>query len=293
MNQQIKTNKLLIAELLDLDLVNYHLDGFVIPISNYCCYAQKEFTLDEVRIITNYCKQNNILTIAKIDKIMMEEEIIPLHQTIDELIKLNIDYYIYTDTSILTYLGDLGLKSKLINASSKMLCSKAECNYYTHQEIMVIPSSEISLEELKDISSLNNVCLTCYGYLDIFYSKRNLISLYNEHIGKNKKVSKSHKYFIQEETRENENPILENKNGAFIFSDFIYCLYRELSLFNNKMFKINSTFLNKKDLFKIIDIYQDALTNGPSGDGYNKLLDIEGRIGSGFLYQQSNILDNE
>lgn len=291
MSEEKKT--LLISEIIDLDLVNYHhLDGFVVPIKSFCASDEKSFSLDEVRIISSWCKENGILVIAKIDKIMMEEDINNLYQAISYLISLDVDYYMYTDIAVLAYLEKNNMLDKLIYASSKMVASFNEASFYEKKGINVIPSTEISFGELKDICSLNNICLTCYGYLDIFYSKRKLISLFKEYQGK-KPLNKATKYKIKEETRDEENIILENENGTFIYSDFVYFLYRELESIKPRFLKINSFNMKKDDLFKVIDIYQDVIANGPTIANYDKLLDINGKVGSGFLYLKANILNEE
>ena len=60
-----------------------------------------------------------------------------------------------------------------------------------------------------------------------------------------------------------------------------------------KFLKINSFNIKKVDLFKIIEIYKDAIENGPTGDGYDKLLDINGNVSSGFLYKKAGILNEK
>ena len=284
---------LLIADLIDLDLINYkNLDGFVVPIKGLASYDERCFDLNEVRIINDWCKNNNILIIVKIDKIIMEEELNNLFNTLDYLESLETNYYMYTDASILSYFSKLNKLNKLIYASSKMVASFNEASYYVNKGINVVPSSEVSLEEIKKICSLDNICITSYGLLDIFYSKRKLISLYKEHIGK-APLSKNKKFSIIEESRDDKNIILENENGTFIFSSFTYLLYRELAFINPKFIKINSFNIKKNDLFKIIDIYKAALASGPTTSGYDKLLDINGNVDSGFLYKKAGILNEK
>ena len=284
---------LLIADLLDLDLINYkNLDGFVVPIKGLASYDERCFDLNEVRIINDWCKNNNILVIAKIDKIIMEEELDTLFKTLDYLESLETNYYMYTDASILSYFSKLNKLNKLIYTSSKMVASFNEASYYVNKGINVVPSSEVSLEEIKNICSLDNICITCYGLLDIFYSKRKLVSLYKEHIGK-RPLSKNKKFTIIEESRDDKNIILENENGTFIFSSFTYLLYRELAFINPKFIKINSFNIKKNDLFVIIDIYKEALGSGPTVSGYDRLLDINGSVDSGFLYKKAGILNEK
>ena len=289
--KQVNNKPLLITEIIDLDLINYkNLDGFVMPIKGLASY-NAFFDLNDVQIVSNYCKGKNILLIAKVDKIFMEEEINDLYKSLDYLRTLDIDYYMYTDVAVLSYFSKHNLLNKLIYSSSKLIASFNEAKYYTDQGININPSSEVSLDEIKKICSLDCVCLTVYGYLDIFYSKRKLISLYGNHLNKslNPKVS----YKIIEESRDDENIIIENENGTFIFSSFIYLLYRELAFLNPRFIKINSLNIKKKDLFKIINIYKDVLNNGVSGEGYSALLDINGNVDSGFLYKKAGILNEK
>ena len=290
MSEEVKTT-FLIGELNDLDLVNYHLDGFVVPIKSFASYATRFFDLDEARIIASYCLNNNIIRIAKVDKIIENDELDSLHHTLDELLKMEYDYFMCTDMAVLAYFKNKNMLNKIIYSSSKMIASLNEASYYVNQGIIPVPSSEISYDELKDICKLDNICLTVYGYLDIFYSKRKLLSLFNDYQGKKAPFTFKNSYKIKEESRNEFNEILENENGSFIFSDFIYMIYRELNELKPKFLKINSYNIPKANLFKIIDIYQEAIEKGPTIANYNSLLDIDGKVGSGFLYVKANILD--
>ena len=239
-----------------------------------------------------YKDLSNIKTNKKIalnvDKIITENELPALKEFLKESLKYNIDYYIFSDLSVYNILNDLGVKNKFIYNAKTLLCSSYDIKSYNELGIICLASTEITLDDVINISNLENNAILVYGYSNIFYSKRKLISLYSNYINKNIKLDDG---YIIEETRKEKYKIFENNNGTFIYTPYIYYLFNELNDINkNNIFMINSTFLNEEDLIKVTNIYQDSFNYKFDETNLSRLKEINANLGNGFLYLNPEIL---
>lgn len=282
--------RLLIVDIDNLDMINdSSLDGFVLPVKGFASYANHLFSLDEIKKAVELKKDK--LIIVKLDKIIGENDLEGLKELLTSLVSLNVDYYIFSDFAVANLLkGKVG-NEKLIYANSKMLASSKECEFYSNLGYNYIPSTELNITELKNVSG-SNAILSCFGYLNIFYSKRPLLTLFENHQRKIfRRKLKNKVLFIREEKRDALNPIYENENGTFIFSDFVYSLYKEINNLNPKMFYINSMFFDSNDISIVASIFKKAISGNINIKDYEYLVNNYD-IGSGFLYLDSLILDD-
>ena len=283
----------LITEIENLkNIPQYNVEGIIFSYINFATISNSSFTLNEIEDIVRITHQLGKLAILKIDKIIDEKEIEALYTFLDFVERLNIDYYMYSDMAVLNYFFKKGECHKLIYAAKTLNCSYNDALYYQELGIKVMLSNELTLQDLHEITKLDNIVIDGYGYSNIFYSKRQLLSLFKEH---SKSDEEMHKKFltIKEEKREKQYPIFENKNGTFIFTAQKYAIYRELESLNCFMFKIESLFINEANLFEIIAIYRNAINRGISEEDYQKLVYLDSNISDGFLYKTPSILSGE
>lgn len=277
------------------NIPQYGVDGIIFSYINFATLSNKNFTLDEIKEIIKIARNKKKLTILKIDKILEEHEIEELYCFLDEVQYLNIDYYMFSDMAVLNYFKKKKQTDKLIYSAKTINCSYNDSSFYHDLGIKVILSNELTIEDLQDITRLNNIVIDGYGYSNIFYSKRQLISLFKEHTKTEAEVHDK-LLSIKEEKRNNRYPILENDSGTFIFTSHKYAVYKELEALKNCfMFKIESLFIQEENLFKIIAIYRNAIDYGISEEDYEKLIFIDKNISDSFLYKKPSILagDNE
>lgn len=240
---------------------------------------------------------DNIDTSKKIalnlDKIIEENELEQLKDFLIKSLKWNIDYYIFSDMSVYNILSELGIKNKFIFDAKTLNCSVNDIKTYNSLGIMCLASTELTLKNVIDISKIENNAFLVYGYSNIFYSKRKLISLYEDYIN-HKIIPDKENCFIIEETRNEKYPIIENNVGTFIYTYYRYCLFNELNDLNkNNIFIINNILINEKELQEICKIYNHCLQFGFNDKYYDALKQINGNIDKGFLYLKPSILKGE
>lgn len=269
----------------------YQTDGFIASSKEYSCHNDRCYTYDELSIISEFTKKNNKLFIVNIDRIVEEEELDLVKAYIDKLLELNVDYFIYGDFSILMYFKEKNLTYKLIYDPKTMITNYHEACFHKQFNSLVSINNELTLEEIKDVIKAKNTIMEVYGFHQMFYSRRQLLSNYSKF--KNKELDIVEKELsIVEEKRDNEYPIYESSNGTFIYTPYIYCLFKELvELGDLKFIRINSIFLNEEKVLKVLELYNALLNDFSKADNLYKELELlDNRISSGFLYKKSILL---
>lgn len=283
----------LITEIKSLNFAKYQVDGMIFSYYKYHTISERPFSLSEINEIVSYCKANNLLSILKIDKIFSENEINELYSFFDEIIPLEIDYYLFTDMAVLFYMKRKKREHRLIYSAKTLNCNYQDALYYQKMGIKVLLSNELTLDDIIKITNLDNIVLEGYGFSPIFYSKRKLLSLFATHLGLDENLA-NRKLYIKEEGRTEKYPIYENATGTFIFTSYKYLFYHELKLIKQLlMFKIESLFISEEDLLQICDIYWRALHEKVTDEDFDKLLAIDQNIGHSFLYQKPMILQRK
>lgn len=282
---------MLISEIKNIDNINkYNLDGIIISYKPFSTTADFYASFEEIEYINDYCHNNNIASILKVDKIIEQKEMDELYEFLDSVHPLSIDYYIFSDMAVLSYFKEKNMLNKLIYSAKTLICSYNDALFYSDMGIKVIVSNELTLESIVKMSELDNIIIDGYGYSNIFYSKRKLLSLYSEAKNLNKNL-KNKVLQIREETRKENQPIIENENGTFIYTSSKYLFFKELlELKNLFMFKIEAFMINENDLLEVINIYKKALEGEVTKENYLKLINIDSNITSSFLYKKPMIL---
>lgn len=275
---------MIVTEIKSLDRINeYNVDVLIVQ-TKYSAINDNIIDFKQLGLLTNK------KIALKMDKAISEDEIIELEYFIKETLNYNIYFYIFTDMSVYYILKKYNIEEKAVYFAKTINCSSYDINEYNKMNIKCLISTELTIEDLTKISSLENNFIYTYGYFNIFYSKRKLLSLYKQYANLKYDVNNK-KYYLLEETRDEYYPILQNENGTFVFAPYIYLLFEELSLINkNNYFYINSLFLEEDDLINIINIYNKVLEEGFNNDLLKEIKNINQNIGKSFLYLKPEIL---
>lgn len=270
----------------------YNVDGYIASSADYSCHNDKCYTFTEIKQISEYATKNNKIFVVNIDRIIEEDELDLVKEYIDRLLELKVDYFIYGDFSILRYFQSKNLSNKLIYDPKTMITNYYEAILYNKFNSLVAINNELTLEEIKNVVKANNTVMEVYGFHQMFYSRRQLLSNYNKFKGEDRDLVSKKLEIVEEKRDQEEYPIYESKNGTFIYTSYIYCLFKELSELNElKYIRINSSFLEEEKVIKIVDLYNQLLNNFDKADElYKELESVDNRIDSGFLYKKSVVL---
>lgn len=251
-------------------------------------------TLDEVEKLVEYKEKNSVFLLANINRIFTEDELLQVYQLIDTFLELNIDYFIFSDLAVLAYFKEKNIQEKLIYNARTMVTNFEDALFWKNEGLYAsFIANELPLEDITKISQVEHGVLEVYGFHQIFYSKRNLLSLYFQH----KQIDENHQYKrldLIEEIRDEKYPITETNHGTYIYSPYKYGIFKELAQMSKlKMIKVSSTFIPEEELFKVLDIYYQAIQTDFNDELHQELIEIDEDVRLGFLYQKTVLLKGE
>ena len=232
------------------------------------------FTLEEIKKIANEYPYGVYLNF---DKIIHEFELDELREYLKE-VPTNVSGYYFSDFGMFELFDELGLKDKLIYNAPTLVANYMDAKVILDKGIKrVVISKEITLEEVKKIIEFNkNVEVLIHGKINMFYSKRKLLSLFYEYSKLDKEYDKMS---LVEQTRNDKLSILEDQNGTHIFSNGILDSYDEVKELDCAL-RIDGFYLEDDELLKEIDTYNKILEDKDVD------LDLEGK-NSGFYYKET------
>ena len=276
-----------VAELKDLCLLeNTKVDGWIVNVFGLSCYYDRLYSLKEIESIVDIAHGQNQKVYVNAKKIIHEQDIDKVTYLVKELEKIGIDYYIYGDVAFLEIVEGLIINAKLIFQVATYMTNKYDINEMLKDNNSVVVSTELSLEEMKEIvnDTPKELYIHAFGYYPIFHSRRELISNYLMY--RNKEVDLVANYDVVEELRKNHYPIEQNENGMVVYLDGAYNLTEEIAFFEKPTIILLSKFIGLEDYQKILEIYTNT-------KDYRKLESLNIVLSKGLLYEQSILLKKE
>lgn len=277
----------IVSELKDLCLLkNTKVDGWIVNIFGLSCYYDHLYSLEEIESIVDIAHRQNQKVYVNAKKIIHEQDIDKVTYLVKELEKIGIDYYIYGDVAFLEIVENLQINAKLIYQVATYMTNKYDINEMLEDNNSVVVSTELSLEEMKEIvnDTPKELYLHAFGYYPIFHSRRELISNYL--IYRNREIDLEANYDVVEELRKTHYPIEQNENGMVVYLDGVYNLTEELVFFENATAILLSKFISLEDYQKVLKVYTN---NG----NYQELEKLNIVLSKGLLYEQSILLKKE
>ena len=294
---------ILVSDYIDEDSIKLKCDGLIINSRLFSTFNDETFSLFKIQPLIKKIKDNKKKVIVNVNRIIPENEIMKFKDVILSLID-QVDYFIYSDLGLLNIIPSEKY-DKLIYDAKTLICSKEELSVFPTKAFI---SQSLSFDEIKDFMNGDKLfALDVFGYLEIMYSRRPLLSL----VMPRGKAKTNTLYNLKEETRSENYKIYETKRqknnyGTFVYNDGIYVLFKELKELINKTFmiRINSMFLTNI-IDKVItvynkylnDLYKGTLDNYKEEYYYTKITSIlensHLKMTRGFLDQESVLLKED
>ncbi len=222
-----------------------------------------KFSLKEIEELQNeYPNQIYLL----INKMIHEDDLEKLTEFLKSIKLLNISGIVIADLTVYVLAKKLDLEHLIIYQPGTMNTDTYSEKYFSDRKIKGITiSREITLEEIKEFGKNSiELSLIGHGYLDMFYSKRKLVTNYLIH----KQITgidlkNNYNLRLNEEIRENEYyPIFEDDFGTYIFRSKKLISFNEMNIFKEliKDFFIERIFLTDEELINSIQLYKNQIT---------------------------------
>lgn len=237
-----KNNILLLVDNLSLVEKLKHKKGltFLFPIADFCVGFAHPFKLSDIQtegyIFLNRLFDNN--DIAKLKKFLLT-------------LPSNIKGIVFDDIGILNILISSKINIEKILFLNHFNCNIESINTYLKYVDSIVVSTDITLPEIKNILSLSFKPLVLYvfGHVNIMYSRRTLLTNYNNYFHK-KAPSLS---FLEEEISHKKFKIIENDYGTVIYTE---SPFNGLALRgqDNVLYElINTVFLSDTEVIEILN----------------------------------------
>lgn len=237
------------------NIFNDKYSGYVVHSFEYSTNCFNRFKEYEIKKCFSDIKLNGKESYLCVDKFIMENELDSFKKYLNDLNGLY-DYLIFSDLAVLNIVNEKEY-GKLLYDPKTLISSSNEYSFYKSLNIDSFIANEISLDEIKKITGKGyKINMMVKGRALIMYSRRPLVSLYKEFSDNDNIVSKddSYYYYLKEELRDEFYPCVENENGTFIFSDYIF----------NALDFIDEL----KDNLNIVRVSLDSFTKGDESIGF-------------------------
>ncbi|MCK5731922.1 MAG: U32 family peptidase, partial [Tenericutes bacterium] len=205
-----------------------------------------------------------------------------------------VDGIVIGDLSVYVLAKNIGIEHLIIYQPGTMNTDSYSKEYFSQRKIKGITlSREITLDEIRLICTNKSgieISLVIHGYLDMFYSKRKLLTNYIIHKGiEGKKLKNNYELRLNEEIRPNDfYPIFEDKFGTHIFRSHKLLSADEFDDFKEiiDLFFIERIFLSDKEYYDSIKLYSKKITKTEFLSKYNS-------YDSGFYYKRTEKIKGE
>ncbi len=245
--------------------------------------------------IINYSNKLNKEIFIDISSLMTNDELVDL----DNFIYIYKDYnvnFIYTDIGVYEILKKYHIENRGIYDPKTLVTNSYDMNLYLSLNMLGIGlSNEIPASDIKVLNEnkKGKTLLKVFGYHQMFYSKRHLLSTYFKFIGENYVVNRDNT-FLKEETRGEEYHIDENKHGSVIYRSYVMSYLKEIDdIKDTDYLVLDAAFMDEDKFNEALKIYKDVLDGNMNKDiailKLSELFDIE----DGFLYNDTVYVKEE
>lgn len=224
---------------------------FVFALKDYSIGYEKSFSYEEINNIneTKYVLINQVLDNNKIDSI---KNILPL---------IKADGFIFEDIGLINVFKELNINGKKILFMNHFNCNFESVNIWLDYVDSVFISNELTYEEIKEITMKckKEVVLHVFGYNQIMYSKRKLLSNYYKYNNKEVKLKNT----IKDKASDIKFNVIEDINGTIFLSNKIYDGRRLFDLDNVLYYYMNTSFISIDESLNFIN--DDNVDNTDNG----------------------------
>ena len=238
-------------------------DSFLIVNQDFSAFHKFGLSSSSTKTAIKKLHALNKKAYVLLDRLFFNEELVKLDSYIDELEKLACDGYFFSDLGFLKLLKNKNLVNKGIYYSQTQIVSSLELSAYLDEGLSgIFVSKDYPLNNLKTcLTKYDSVGINIYGYRNLFYSRRKLLSAYQDEYELKGKFNKSDAYLIREQKRTTKSIIYEDDFGTYVFTDYIDSHLSEIEDFKNaKYLLIDDNFIEAEYMVKVLDFIHKSET---------------------------------
>jgi putative protease len=286
----------LMADLKSVErLDEYQVDGIIVNDPKYSCYNDRFLSETEIHYAIEHCKKKGLVSIINLDRIIEQEELSDFYQTIEQYLAWGFDFFIVGDFAAVSFFSQNQMTDRLIYNPQTLITNRFDAQILKDLGSLVMIANELTLDEIKPITEIGNGVMEAYGYHQMSYSRRSLLSSFSEFQGKSLELT-DQRLGLKEELRDDRYSIFQSDHGTFVYTPYRYCLFTELKNLPELRFsKISGQFVPETELISVIGLYRELLDGN-----YRSLFELQTRLkainpnlGTGYLHQMKDSAEDK
>ena len=222
----------------------FALEGYSV---GYNTYTLEE--INKIDVSNKYVMINRVLDCDAVDSL---KEILPL---------LNAKGLVYEDIAVYNLVKELNLDIEMIFYQNHFGTNIHSVNFWLDRVDSMFISNEITKEEIKNIldNVSKDVVLHLYGYNQVMYSRRKLLSNWSEFFD----IEKKNTNVLVDRATKVKFRAMENEYGTVMYSGNIFNGKDLLDLNNVKYYYVNTTMISHDE---VIDFLTNTNHNSDNED---------------------------
>lgn len=254
-----------IHDLKNLKSLSVFVDGFLIGNDQFGTRLTHSFDVLELISAIHETKSLHKEIVLLFNQIMNDAELADFKTFIQALPLEDVTGIVCADIGVLMVLSNLGYASKVIYNPETLITNTYDFNVMQELGIKgVFVAKEITLEEVKEIGEHRKLELYMigHGHLNMFYSKRQLIENFMDHLSMQNIDHNRRNLTLVEETRQSDAyPILEDTAGTHVFRSKMMHAINHLNELKHDVdvLVIDTIFKDDDYAFKVLPMYQNQI----------------------------------
>lgn len=278
-----------------MDKLKSACDGFIVGSMFSTGY---DFSIGDIRNINRFCKENNIKLYITIENFFSEEEKYQIYNYLEFIKEINVDGIYFHDLGVYDIAKSYNLEDKLIYDGQTIICNSLDVAFYKSIGVdSVVLSRELTYDELSTILKNNPQCcdVQVFGHTRLSYSKRKFLTNYFKEINRDYDFLNSKTLSLVEEQRSYRMPIIEDKDGSKIYTDYVFQMYKEIVELRPYIKRgiIDTLFIDDDHVSTIARDYKRITNENYSFLLQGLYLKYPDAYSTGYLYQKTNITKDE
>ncbi len=220
--------------------------------------------------LDGYCVGYNTYSLDTIKKVNVSNKYILLNRVIDckDIDKLKnvltqldgIKGIVFEDIGVYEVAKKMNLGLELILFQNHFATNKDSVSFWLERVDSVFLSNEITYEELKKIvdSVSKKVCVHLYGYNQVMYSRRLLLTNWSLEFN----IPYKDKNIIEDKGTHIKFRVMENEYGTVMYSENIFNGVKYLKDLDVLYYYVNTMLIDHEKIMKFLNGLNDSLSEG-------------------------------
>ena len=256
------------------------------------------FDLEEIKNLKQKCDEHHLGLMVMMNRLYFDEELAELQNAAVQVLDMGCRI-LYCDPAVYLCAKENGKENQLVYDSSTLMCNSRDVQLMSDLGLNgVVLSREITLEEICTIAKKvkGRVYAQVYGYQVMAHSKRHFLRNYMKEINKELDLENRRDLTLIETTRTGRMPILEEKEGCRIYTDYVLCAIKELDAMKDvgvDEILMDGIFIDRDEYASSVRMFCDVLEGADASAAYETLRNLNAAYGEGYMYTKTNLLKME